>query len=147
MSILGNYQNEYPLVSTADIGGHRVLGMSGSLVNYINTGNPNISQHDSFTPKKETLNKTKKVNVLDKISSTGAPITGYLIAGGVLTALLVKSIVTGDFTKLIKKIGNGISSGAKKSYAKNAPKVAQFFKDIPTKISEFVKKLPFNKKP
>ena len=145
MSVLGNYQNQQPLVSTADIGGHRVLGMSGSLVNYINTGNPHVSQHDSFVPKKEAPTKNKKQNVFDKISSTGAPIAGYFIAGGVFAALLVKSIVTGDFTKLIKNMGSGISNGAKKFYTKNAPKVAQFFKDIPTKFSEFINKTSFNK--
>lgn len=147
MGVLGNYQNNLPLMPIADIGGREVLGMSGSLTNYINTGNPHISQYDSFTPNKKPLKTDKKPNIFEKISATGAPVIGYFIAGGVLAALLVKSIATGDFTKFIKKAGSGFSAGIKKSYAKNAPKVAQFFKEIPTKVSNLFKNFSLKKKP
>ena len=147
MSVLGNCKIEQPLVPIAEIGGREVLGMSGSLVNYINTGNPHISQYDSFTPKNQAQISNKKANIFEKISATGAPVIGYFIAGGVLTALLVKSIIKGDFTKLAKNLGQNISAKAKKAYSNNAPKVAKFFKDIPTKCSSFFKKLTFKKKP
>lgn len=146
MSVLGNYQTQQPLVPIADIGGQKVLKMGGSLTNYINTGNAYIAENDSYTTQKNNQKDIKKPSVAQKISSTGAPVVGYFIAGGVLAALLVKSIISGDFTKLIKKTGSSISNFAKKSYTKNAPKIAQFFKDIPTKFSGFIKKI-FSKKP
>ena len=35
-----NVKNNYVHENIADIGGHKILGMSGSLTGYIRTGNP-----------------------------------------------------------------------------------------------------------
>ena len=149
MSILGDCKAQQPLAPIADIGGKTVLGMSGSLTNYINTGNPHICENDTFSlkSKSDDSKKNKKPSVFEKISLTGAPVSGYFIAGAVLAALLIKSVATGDFTKALKKMTTNIVSGAKIAHTKNSPKIAQFFKSIPGKCAGFFKKNAFWKKP
>ena len=149
MTILGNYENQYPLVPIADIGGQRVLGMSGSLSNYINTGNAHIGPNDSFVPQKNDTKKPKKANIFEKISATGAPVIGYVIAAGVTGALLFTSIKNGSFRKFFSKIGADISEAYNKFNTNNMPKIKKFFKDLPGKVSNFFSdiadKLPFKK--
>ncbi len=149
MTILGNYENQYPLVPIADIGGQRVLGMSGSLSNYINTGNAHIGPNDSFVPQKNDAKKPKKANIFEKISVTGAPVIGYVIAAGVTGALLFASIKNGSFKKFFSELGTNISKAYNNFKKTNMPKIKKFFEDIPSKVSSFFsdisKKLPFKK--
>lgn len=77
-----NYKiSSTPMMSSIDMCGREVLGMSGSLINYINTGNPYGC--DSFNRPtdivtKEPKNKKKLVQVL-KWGITGVT----LVAAGI----------------------------------------------------------------
>ena len=94
------------LISTADLGGQRILGMSGSLINYINTGV--ATPLDSYQASKNIqVNKNKPINFEKALK---VAIVGL---GVVATALLfvkkgdiekIKNTASGFFTKTTDKI-------------------------------------------
>lgn len=63
--------------SIADFGANRILGIRGSIMGYINTGNP----YDKYYYKKDI-----PLDKFDKKSSTKSKVSPWLIAGGILAA-------------------------------------------------------------
>lgn len=82
------------LVSVTDMCGQKVLGMSGSLLNYINTGNAGtLANTDSFQKTTETPNKkqkTKKSIDIQKILKFGAIAFSSAALGVLLFSKLTK---------------------------------------------------------
>lgn len=109
------------LMSVTDMCGQKVLGMSGSLLNYINTGNAGtLPKADSFQKTVETPNKKQKKHInIQKILKFGA-IAFSVIALGILL-----------FSKLAKK-GNVESA---KEPIKIWDRIKEFFKPNKTNNS------------
>ena len=59
-----NLNKNYPYMTTADLGGHKILGMSGSLTNYINTGN---SAPVKYVTRDELAKKQKNKKTFSNI--------------------------------------------------------------------------------
>ena len=104
MGLNGNYNSKYGLVPIADIGGQKLLGMSGSLTNYINTGN--AGPVDEFMPAdKNNPSVSKKSKKMDIFGAIGA-----LIATGVAAYALIK---TGNISKVKEFFASGFDKISK----------------------------------
>lgn len=64
MNILTGINDNQQYISSIDYCGKNVLGMGGSLLNYINTGNPGS---DTFSNSKKVQTKKAKAKLIDGI--------------------------------------------------------------------------------
>ena len=104
--------------SIADTCGRKVLGMSGSLTGYINTGKAYKYKKDSFTKTQKPESESKNKNqVVKNAAAVGLGALGILLAykGGAKTLNIVKDKVTAVFSKLPKI---DIIGGIKKIFKK-----------------------------
>ncbi|MBQ4647186.1 MAG: hypothetical protein IJB79_07545 [Candidatus Gastranaerophilales bacterium] len=97
---INNANSNSNLMSTADLGGQRILGMSGSLTNWINTGVATPLDSFSRSQKNNPKEKNKKFDIAKALKI--AVITLGLAAGGVL--LFKNKAKIGEiFSNLTKK--------------------------------------------
>ena len=100
-----NVKNNYVHENIADIGGHKILGMSGSLTGYIRTGNPYDAQYyrkDEYI-NSNAQNKNKNNNSFLKTILQAATIAGGAVAG----YKLFKSGKLSDIKKYFEKFKSG----------------------------------------
>ena len=133
------------LISTADLCGHRVLGMSGSLTNYINTGNAGSSDTFSRSPNNLNVDKKSTNKKIDWIKIIKISVVALGACAG--AALLYKKFAKGNISESFK----GFISNLKKKTPQNAQEVTEspknkgFFVKLKDKIKEFF--TPLDKKP
>ena len=97
-------------VSTIDMCGQKVLGMSGSLLNYINTGNPGPAlSNDSFNKAKKPEIKEKKKTNFGAIIK-GSIVALSVVAGGCLIFANRNKLFKGDLVDNIKKFFTKINA-------------------------------------
>ena len=97
-------------MSTADLGGQRVLGMSGSLTNYINTGV--ATPIDTYQP---ALNRKKAQNKSRIIDTLKLGVVALALASG--CAIFIKK---GDIQKFAKS-ASGYANKALEELRKYIP--------------------------
>ena len=100
----------------ADIGAQRTLGMGGSLVGYIQTGNA-YDKHYYHGLKQDTFVKKKSKKRFDKAIAVGA---GILAAAAVVLGLAHKGVIKSEF---LSKAGNAVFGIFKKKPAVSADTV------------------------
>ncbi|MBR5304830.1 MAG: hypothetical protein IKU37_08405 [Candidatus Gastranaerophilales bacterium] len=154
MSISGNL-NIGPQ-TTADIGGQRILGMSGSLTNWINTGN--AGRVDTFQRRHRTTfednNKKRKNEIIKKVAIFGAGLAASIVGLGVAVKHLAKgksvNIDSDDLggknllnrlkeffnSPKTKKPKAAVSSAASDAASEVVPNVTRKGKKIVSKLNE-----------